>query len=162
MGDMPDAKFIAAARDVTVKHIERVQHLLADICAAFRARAFAHDKSKFEDIELIPLARMQALIEAEGQAPYGSAEYKRRTALLGPMIEHHHANNSHHPEHYKAGIAGMDLLDLIEMVCDWKAASERGGDDAVGLTYSITKFGIGPQLASILKNTFDRQGWATK
>ena len=40
-------------------------------------------------------------------------------------IEHHYAVNSHHPEHYEAGIAGMSLFDLIEMLVDWKAASER-------------------------------------
>ncbi len=159
---MTEQRFIDEAKAVTKKHIQRVRDLMADMCGELRSRAMDHDRSKFEQVELLPLADMQELIAKEGQAPYGTDEYKRRTALLGPMIKHHHENNTHHPEHYPNGIAGFDVLDLLEMVCDWKAASERGGDDAVNLSYSIEKFGIEPQLASILANTFARQGWAVK
>ena len=31
-------------------------------------------------------------------------------------------------EIYANGVAGMDILDLVEMLCDWKAASERTKD----------------------------------
>ena len=150
------------ALSVTKKHIKRVQELLCDFSDALEYRARLHDKSKLDPVELEPLQRMQDLIDAEGQAPFGSDEYKRRTALLGPMIAHHYANNSHHPEHYPDGIAGMDLLDLVEMFFDWKAASERGGDDAMGISYCVEKYGIPPMLAAILRNTADRVGYRHK
>lgn len=147
------------ARTVTRQHIDRVQQLLGDFGTMLWQRALRHDVSKFDPVEAGPLQAMQDLIDAEGPAPYGTDEYRRRTALLGPMLDHHYANNSHHPEHYPDGIAGMDLLDLVEMFHDWKAASERGGDSAIGLTYCIEKYDIPPMLALILRNTADRNGW---
>lgn len=110
---------------VTRKHIMRVTELLSMAATTLLNRGAVHDQSKFDPIELEPLQEMQDLIDAEGQAPFGSVEYGRRTALLGDMIKHHHANNSHHPEHYENGVNDMDLFDLVEMFFDWKAASER-------------------------------------
>ena len=147
--------------EVTKKHINRVRELLYEACAKIAARAVRHDASKFDPIEKGPLDEMQRLIDAEGQAPYGSEEYRRRTALLGPMLEHHYANNSHHPEHYENGVDGMDLFDVLEMFFDWKAASERGGESTIGLSHSVKRFGISPQLESILQNTADRLGYET-
>ena len=42
-----------------------------------------------------------------------------------PAIDHHYANNRHHPEHWPNGINDMTLMDLIEMLADWKAATAR-------------------------------------
>jgi hypothetical protein len=147
---------------VTLKHIARVRELLNDFAAEINRRGEVHDASKFDPIEKGPLDEMQRLIDAEGPAPFGTNEYRRRTALLGPMLEHHYKNNSHHPEHYSDGIAGMDLFDLVEMFFDWKAASERGQESAINLSYSIDKWKIDPMLASILRNTAARLGYAIK
>ncbi|TIX28798.1 DUF5662 family protein [Mesorhizobium sp.] len=148
---------------VTLKHIARVGELLDMMATELSRRGVVHDASKFDPIEKGPLDEMQRLVDKEGPAPYGTEEYRRRTALLGPMLEHHYAHNSHHPEHYGSrGIAGMDLFDLIEMWADWKAASERGAESAMNLSYSIEKHGIPPMLADVLRNTADRLGWAVK
>lgn len=147
------------ARDVTRAHIDRVRELLIAFAHKIIDRGIAHDASKFDPEEDGPLQAMQDLIDREGPAPFGTDEYRRRTALLGPMLAHHYAENSHHPEHYPEGVAGMDLLDLVEMFHDWKAASERGGDSAIGLSYCVEKYGIPPMLASILRNTADRLEW---
>lgn len=56
---------------------------------------------------------------------YGTPEYKQSLEDLGPALEHHYANNRHHPEYWPNGVADMSLLDITEMLCDWKAASER-------------------------------------
>ena len=150
------------ANEVTIKHIDRVNYLLCMAAKELERRGCVHDRSKLLPIESDPLQEMQDLIDKEGQAPFGSDEYRRRTALLKPMLEHHYANNSHHPEHYENGISGMCLFDLMEMFFDWKAASERGGDDAMGITYCVQKYGIPPMLESILNNTADRMGYARK
>lgn len=147
------------ARAVTKSHIARVQALMADFEAKLHDRACFHDESKFSEVEIEPLARMQMLIDREGQAPYGSQEYKRRTAMLGPMLEHHYENNSHHPEHYPEGVDGMDLLDVVEMFFDWKAASERGEESAMNLTAACERFRVSPQLQRIFENTADRLGF---
>jgi hypothetical protein len=90
--------------------------------------------------------------------PYGSPELKAATKLLGPALEHHFAHNSHHPEHYGPdGVAGMDLLDLVEMLCDWRAAAERPpGDGTVRMDVNSERYGLTPQLAAILSNTLAR------
>jgi hypothetical protein len=150
---------MATAHEITRAHIHRVRTLLDEMCMQLLTRGKTHDASKFDPIEAGPLQVMQDLIDKEGPASFGSDEYRRRTALLGPMLDHHYANNRHHPEHYPDGVAGMDMIDMIEMFVDWKAASERGQDSAVGLSYCIEKYGIPPMLAAVLRNTADRLGW---
>jgi hypothetical protein len=37
---------------------------------------------------------------------------------MAPALKHHYENNRHHPEHFKNNIDDMNLIDLIEMLCD--------------------------------------------
>lgn len=115
------------SNEKTLRHIKRVSDLLGSFAIELIRRGEVHDASKLSEEEAKPLAEMDALIAKEGNVPFGSPEYERRRQLLGPMLDHHYANNSHHPEHYENGVAGMDLFDVVEMFADWKAASERGG-----------------------------------
>ena len=156
---MAETNDTRGAEVVTRKHMQRVSELLGDAAIEIIKRGQKHDLSKLEPVEMEPLQRMQDLVDKEGQAPYGSAEYKRRTSLLGDMITHHYANNSHHPEHYENGVSGMDLFDLVEMFFDWKAASERGEESSISISASVERFGISDQLATILRNTADRQNF---
>lgn len=60
------------------------------------------------------------------------------------------------------GIDGMSLLDVMEMIIDWKAATERmkdGGDIRASLVHNTERFHLSPQLASILANTIKEMGW---
>ena len=61
------------------------------------------------------------------------------------------------------GINGMTLLDLIEMLCDWKAAGERHADGSMerSLMVNQERFHIGEQLQSILENTARELGFLT-
>ncbi len=147
------------ARDVTNTHIQRVCELIFDFMALLRDRAAQHDASKLLPVELEPLQRMQDLIDRYGQAHYDSAEYKLRTALIGPMLDHHYAHNSHHPEHHANGVDGMDLLDVVEMFFDWKAASERDDEPAMHITAACERFDVSPQLTRIFRNTADHMGF---
>lgn len=142
----------------TLEHIGHVRNFLGEMAAGLIERARKHDLSKLEDPEKaafdIATPKLKSLV-------YGSEEYKQSLADLGPALQHHYAANSHHPEHYKNGVAGMDLLDLVEMLCDWKAASMRtkGGSIADSLDVSGKRFSLDPQLISILRNTAERLGW---
>ena len=75
-------------------------------------------------------------------------------------MDHHHALNSHHPEHYDSGVYGMDLLDLIETYCDWAAASLRGkdGDMSESIRINTMRFAIEGPLRDIINNTWKRYG----
>lgn len=138
---------------VTQKHIARVNELLTEAADELIRRGAVHDLSKFSPEEMGPLEEMQKLVDTEGQAAFGTPEYERRKLILGPMLEHHYKNNSHHPEHYPAGVNGMNLFDLIEMFFDWKAASERGEESAMNLTFSAERYKLAPQVFDIFKNT---------
>lgn len=161
---------MSKAAVTTYKHISRVRQLLGEFAIEMIKRGDRHDASKFDPIEMGPLEEMQKIIDSEGQAPFGSEEYARRTDMLGPMIDHHRRNNSHHPEFYEFenggdcmhGINGMDLFDLVEMFFDWKAASERGEESAMNLNFACDKYKVEGPLRHILFNTAERLGYRTK
>lgn len=147
----------------TVEHIKEVQIAMEMIVTDLTARSIDHDKSKFDPIEKGPLDAVALLILSEGRAPYGTDEYKRRTEMLRPMLDHHYAVNDHHPEHYENGIAGMSLMSLVEMFADWRAANiQRDNGAPMNLSFSIERLKIEPQLAEILRNTARQLGWDFK
>ena len=55
----------------------------------------------------------------------------------------------------------MTLIDLIEMLADWKAATERHDDGSLERSFKINKerFEIDIQLLQILENTAIHFGW---
>ena len=142
----------------TLEHINKVQVRVAEVQANLDTRAAVHDRSKLQEPEKSVFDRMTPVLRT---LTYGSDEYKAALVEMGEGLKHHYAANSHHPEHYPNGIAGMSLLDIVEMLCDWKAASERTkqGNIAASLTHNKQRFGIDDQLFSILENTVRELGW---
>ena len=138
----------------TLAHIERVQTLLQTAINNLAIRAVKHDASKLVDPEKSAFDRLKAL-SLSGMV-YGSEEYRACLRQEKPAIQHHYKANSHHPEFYENGIDGMSLFDLLEMLLDWKAATERmanGGDIVKSLEINRERFKISPQLEGILANT---------
>lgn len=143
----------------TREHIGRVAGLLFQASNNLDTRGRVHDASKLASPEKELFDRWTPLL---GGLRYGSPEYQAALGELKPALDHHYAHNSHHPEHYPDGVAGMSLLDLIEMMCDWKAAGERhadGGDILRSIEINTTRFKLDPQLAAILRNTAKEMGW---
>lgn len=149
---MPDS------RHDTTDHINKVQVRIAELQAALDTRAASHDRSKLREPEKSGYDQLTTDLK---DIVYGTDEYRAALAAAKPVIDHHYAHNSHHPEHYANGIAGMSLLDIVEMLCDWKAASERTkqGSIAASLVHNKSRFGINDQLAAILENTVKELGW---
>jgi hypothetical protein len=53
-------------------------------------------------------------------------------------LKHHYAYNRHHQEFFgEDGVDGMTLVDLIEMLPDWKAATERHDDGDLAKSLEI-------------------------
>lgn len=142
----------------TLLHIKRVNELLLTFCQEMMRRAKVHDDSKLNDKEKLHFDIATPKLKA---LTYGSDEYKQALADLKPALDHHYANNSHHPEHYENGIYGMSLFDVVEMFFDWKAASERhaNGDIYKSIEHNKGRFSMGGQLAAIFKNTCDFLGY---
>lgn len=134
----------------TRKHIEQVATFLNTFIGALRQRAIDHDRSKFEEPERSAYA---VVIPQLAGLEYGSEEHRKVLGMMKPAIRHHQQSNRHHPE-YHHSVAGMDLVDVVEMVADWRAAAMRsGGDFDKSLKVSLKRFGIGDELASIIVNT---------
>lgn len=142
----------------TKEHIQKVQDALTVICAELVLRAKQHDQSKLEEPEKSIFDKFTPLLR---ETTYGSAQYAQYLKEMGPALQHHYAVNSHHPEHYRNGIFDMSLLDIVEMFCDWYAASKRHADGDFGRSLDINRdrFGISNQLNAIFENTRKELGW---
>ena len=104
----------------TFRHIERVRNLLNKCVADLLERGELHDQTKLESPEV---ELFTEFTDKLATSTYGSVEYEGFRAAMKPALDHHYAHNRHHPEHHKDGIEDMNLLDLVEMICYWKAAS---------------------------------------
>ncbi len=151
-GRMTSAATSYDSRPDTWAHISRVRELLGDVAKNVIQRADDHDRSKLAEPELAIFNEFTPKLR---DSTYGSDEYKSFLAGMGEGLTHHYAHNSHHPEHYEDGIRAMSLLDLIEMVCDWKAATERhaDGDLLRSIEQNQERFGYSDELKSILLAT---------
>lgn len=128
----------------TFKHKGWVTWYLGKACAALMVRAVVHDWSKFGPTETIAFARV---IHRLAGSTYGTPEYRAMLREIKPAIQHHYERNRHHPEYHdtlgKNGFARMSPIDLVEMLCDWKAASRRhdDGDIFKSIRVNAARFG---------------------
>ena len=136
----------------TMRHILTVRTLLGGCVQEVVQRGHDHDRSKLADPEATMFNEFTRKL---AKSEYGSDEYKGFLKDMGPALEHHYAHNRHHPEHFEDGIAGMNLFDLLEMLCDWKAATLRHetGDIHKSLEFNKTRFEMPEALHRLLKNT---------
>ncbi len=136
----------------TRKHIHTVGSFITDMITGLCERIKAHDHSKLESPELEIFTIFTPKLKG---TTYGSDEYRGFLKEMKPAIDHHNCHNRHHPEFHKNHINDMTLIDLVEMICDWKAASMRHDDGDIMRSIDINekRFNISPQLADILRNT---------
>lgn len=139
----------------TLRHIEKVRNYINLIVVELLERGKNHDQSKLQNPEIELFTQYTPKLAS---CTYNSPEYKQFLKDMGPAIEHHYANNDHHPEHWKNGINDMDLIAILEMLVDWKASSENqyNGNILKSIELNCERFNIHPQLAKILENTVKR------
>jgi hypothetical protein len=138
----------------TCEHILEVQRAVDKLVWHLVERAENHDQSKLGPVEK-PL--FDAYVGRLQGCTYGSDEYRENLAGLKPALDHHYAVNSHHPEHHKNGVRGMNLVEVVEMFCDWHASSKRHADGDLHRSIDINqgRFGYGDDLKAIFHNTAD-------
>lgn len=153
------------SRPETQAHIDRVQFFVGRAIDNLDERRRHHDASKLvsPEVEAFDVATPKL-----AGLEYGSEAYKQSLRDLGLALQHHFEQNDHHPEHFENGVRGMSLMALIEMLCDWRAASERvkrRTDDPEkiksfesGLAFNKERFGISDDLYEILLNTAQELG----
>jgi hypothetical protein len=137
------------SREEARRHKVLVAKYLHMFCDVLVQRAGVHDDSKWmpEEYEL----RDKYIPELRA-TEYGSKEYDEVLKKLRKAADHHHRWNSHHPEHYKRGVNGMTLFDVVEMFCDWCAVMDMKGEPIHTLR-GAERFQFDPQLRDIFQNT---------
>ena len=148
-----------SVREQTMAHIWRVRELLLAVRSELMRREADHDASKMlsPEVEIFDIytKRLKGMT-------YGSDEYKQCLEEMKPALDHHYKHNAHHPEHHKDGVNDMTLIDLIEALADWRAASERHADGCVMKSIDINteRFGLNSvDFPRILRNTVKAMGW---
>lgn len=139
----------------TLKHIKRVNSLLIDFSIELLNRAKIHDDSKLLSPEKELFDRYTPILK---ELTYNGEAYNKCLNVLKPALDHHYANNSHHPQYYKHGIDDMTLFDIVEMFVDWKAATERtkNGSMSESILQNKERFKMSDQLEFIFQNTVDK------
>lgn len=154
------------SRISTYEHIQTVQKTLGKVISDLQQRQMLHDQSKLVSPEVEIFDEYTPKLAG---STYGSEEYKGFLKGMRVGLEHHYFNNRHHPEYFAfegiefgeqevssgRAIRRMNLLDLLEMLCDWLAATKRHNDGDIRKSIEINqkRFGYSDELKQILLNT---------
>lgn len=136
----------------TKEHILNVNTAINRLCSLLLDRGRMHDESKLLPPELEHFDKYTPLLKV---IEYGTKDYQEALDALKPALKNHYKHNRHHPEHFSSGVNGMNLVDIIEMYCDWWAASKRTANGSFGKSIEIgcDRFKMSPQLKQIFLNT---------
>jgi hypothetical protein len=136
----------------TLKHISNVENILKYLSKDIIKRGKDHDKSKLESPEVEGFTKYTPKLAT---CTYGSDEYKEYLKGLNEALKDHYRVNRHHPEHFRNGIRDMNLIDIIELLADWKSATLRhnNGDLIKSININQDRFDYSNDLKCILLNT---------
>ncbi len=136
----------------TMRHIEAVRAFMGEIIQQLLIRSALHDQSKLKPPEEKTFEKYTNLLK---KTEFGSNSYKALTKKMKPAISHHFKENRHHAEHFKNGIKGMNLIDIIEMFCDWESSCLRheDGDIKKSILIMKKKLNLSEELYEIFLNT---------
>ena len=159
---LAEAKIVLTAGDSTkeetevwkdiVDHNALVRRIGKTLTTLLKKRLNVHDLSKLDSTEFPVFAEYVPKLKG---STYGSEEYKDHLKNMGDGLKMHYRRNKHHPEHFGEGILDMDIIDLLEMICDWAAAVHKheNGDLVKSIDINTERFQLGHQLRSILHNS---------
>ena len=136
----------------TMKHKNKVNDNIAELLESLEIRKSTHDNSKLLDPEKKIFDEVTPKLKG---LTYGSPEYKEQLFSMGEALSHHYSANRHHPEHFRDGLRDMNLVDVVEMFCDWCAATERHEDGSIGesIARQEEKLGFDKNLSGIFLST---------
>ncbi len=146
------------SRPDTYQHIAEVRLRVLEVAHDLIDRADAHDSSKLVAPELPVFDEYTPKLK---DSTYGSDEYKSFLEGMGAGLKHHYEANDHHPEHFPGGVQDMNLVQVIEMLADWKAATMRHADGSLSrsIIQNADRFGYGKEFMALLLNTASYYGW---
>lgn len=124
-------------------------------------RGLWHDMSKYSPVETVSFIR---IIHRLKMSTYGSKQYEEtihKDEVVRRGTNHHYAVNRHHPEHFaiESGdepcIRSMNLLDVMEMFCDWRSAVKRHktGDINRSIEINRKRYGLSNDITCVFKKS---------
>lgn len=136
----------------TLEHIQMTNKYVNKIVHELLHRGIWHDYTKLQNPEVEGFA---TAFEYMKGVEYGSKEYEECKDKISDIIKHHYEYNRHHPEHFENGVDDMNIIDLIEMLCDWKAAGMKNKNGSLEKSIHICceKYNISDQLKRIFLNS---------
>ena len=140
--DADTGEIIPYVRSIVIYIEARSQGVWADLAV--------YETERYEDES--GLVRQRVVLDPHTGKP---------TLCLRPALLHHYANNDHHPEYHADLESGhnplqfMNLLQIMEMLADWWASTERvkDGDILKSIEANRHRFQMGDLLSQILVNT---------
>ena len=151
----------------TLLHKDKVKDYMKMAGRELIYRGIIHDNSKLQHPEKEIFDEYTPKLSS---CTYGSEEYKTYLKEMQVALNHHYKNNDHHPEYFDMrykerstgkpffkGLSGMNLFQLIEMILDWYAASQRHDDGDVfkSINQNQERFGYTDEVKMILINTIN-------
>lgn len=137
-----------------LEHAQEVAKRIVLMAGELAVRAVNHDRSKFSPEEYSSFVDQTIKLK---DIAYGTDEYRQELEKIRPAIDHHYAHNRHHPQHFPDGIQGMNLVDIVEMFCDWHASVLRQKDGNIRKSINLNqkRFGLSDELTQIFFNTLE-------
>lgn len=135
-------------------HIRRVNRWLVHFSKAIFDRGQKHDASKLQSPEIEGWTQM----DTEERYPYGSPEYEEKKARYKWLFHEHYSKNRHHPEYFEIHqnkSLEMDLLDYIELLCDWLGYRDSINytDASELIAQQCKRYGFSQEIYDLLLNT---------
>lgn len=136
------------------QHIANVQLRMEKLSLELEKRSMEHDKSKLEE----PEHSSWLFMDRNSSKPkYGTKEYVEKMKKYQSVFQAHYKDprNRHHPEHWANGVYDMNLIDILEMLCDWVSYKENlsYAEASKIISENCKRFGFDEQLESLLRNT---------
>jgi len=144
-----------------LQHRAYVKANLDQIRAELEQLGDLHDLSKLDEEEFDAFCSTR---EDFKRANYGDALYKKCTERIKSAVERHYKLNRHHTGYHENGFADMDLIDILEMLADWKAASRRSPllsfEDSLPKAFEMHN--IPENMQKHILATLKRLGWISQ
>lgn len=91
---------------------------------------------------------------------YTKARESGVLACINDKASHHmnlHFDGYLLKDYQRSSLSNMNIIDLVEMLCDWKAASLRqhNGNILKSIEQNAERFGYGKEISSVFINTID-------
>lgn len=135
------------------QHKDGVKDYLSFIVNLLASRALTHDNSKNSNEEYKYFKMANSVNRNQFKTYEEYLNYIKPTLDKG--LEHHYNVNRHHPEYFDNGIDDMNLIDILEMIVDWKVSIEQNDKELYEeIDYNFKKYNVSEQLKKIILNTY--------